>query len=109
MDIQYLLSRKQTADSLAPEVRQRYAQEYSRVVAQLADYVHLIPHWDEEVNDEVLRRTLWDMSARYSQHGPYIEWISSGFIPEVDESWRTRDQARFVRAVMVARQQINNV
>lgn len=110
-EIQTLLSRKQTADSLAPEIRQKYAKSYNEVVANIACYGldHSLPNWDYEVNSEILSITLKEMAKKYENKKPYVEWMCQSLIPEVDESFRERDQGRFEKCIQVARKQIGNV
>jgi len=110
-EIQTLLTRKAKADALPPEIRQKYAENYNRVVADLAHYGldHQLPHWDEEVNSLVLSITLWDMGQKYPNKKPYVEWMCAAMIPEVDESFRARDQVRFERCIQTTRKQLGNV
>jgi len=110
-EIQTLITRKQKADALAPEIRQKYAEKYNQVVAELAHYGldHSLPHWDEEVNSLILLITFWDMGQKYLSKGPYVEWMCAAMIPEVDESFQARDQSRFERCTQTARKQLGNV
>lgn len=110
-EIQALLSRKQKADSLAPEIRQKYAESYNQVVGDLAKYGldHSLPAWDYEVNSEILWIVFQEMGNKYENKKPYIEWMCQRLIPEVDESFKVRDQGRFEKCIQVARKQINNV
>jgi len=109
--IQALLTRKSKADSLPPEIRQKYAEGYNRVITEIArfGFDHQLPNWDEEVNSLILSITLWDMGQKYDHKKPYIEWMCQGLIPEVDESFRVRDQGRFYQCIQVARKQLGNV
>lgn len=109
--IQQLLARKAKADALPPEIRQKYADEYLDIILELAKHavVHSLPAWDEEVNSVVLRVMLNDMGKKYDHKKPYVEWMCQRLIPEVDESFRVRDQDRFTKCIQVASKQIRNV
>jgi hypothetical protein len=109
--IQQLLARKAKADALSPEIRQKYADEYLDIVLELAKHavVHSLPAWDEDVNSVIVRVLFWEMGKKYDHKKPYIEWMCQRLIPEVDESFRVRDQDRFVRCIQVASKQIGNV
>jgi len=110
-EIQALLTSKATADALPLEIRQKYAEKYNWVVAGIVQYglSYPLPNWDEEVNSEILRYTLWDMSQKYAHKKPYIEWMCQSCIPEVDVSFMERDQGRFYKCIQVARKQLGNV
>lgn len=111
LQITALLARKAKADALPPEIRKKYADDYLNIVLELAKHavVHSLPAWDEEVNSVVLGVMLWDMGKKYDHKKPYVEWMCQRLIPEVDESFRTRDQARFYQCIQVASKQIGNV
>ena len=110
-EIQQLLARKSKAEAQPPEIRQQYADYYNLIVSKIVEYAidHPLPTWDFEINSEILSVTLLEMSAKYENKKPYIEWMCGQLIPEVDVSFTTRNQARFVRCIHVARQQIGNV
>ncbi len=110
-EILTLIARKTKADALSLEIRQKYAKSYNEVVADLAKYGldHSLPMWDYEVNSEILSITLRDMSQKYENKKPYVEWMCQSLIPEVDESFRYKDQGRFEKCIQVARKQIGNV
>lgn len=110
-EIQYLLNRKATADALPPEIRQKYADEYLTIVLDLAKHavVHSLPAWDEEINSVILRQMFLEMGKKYDHKKPYVEWMCQRLIPEVDESFRARDQGRFVKCIQVASREIGNV
>ena len=99
-DIQTLLTRKQTADSLAPEIRSKYAKEYQILVSQIARYGidHSLPAWDFEVNSDILSVLLQEIAPKCQQE-KYVEWMCQSLIPEIDVSFRERDQGRFERCV----------
>ena len=96
-EIQTLLTRKQTADSLSLEIRKRYAKEYQILISQLARYGidHPLPAWDHEVNIEIISILLSEIAGKTID----TEWID-----EIDVSFRERDQGRFERYVRVARE-----
>ena len=111
LEIQALLTRKSKADALTPEIRSKYAESYRDIVFELAKYAvdHLLPNWDEEVNSVILDTFFRLMGQKYDHKKPYIEWMCQSLIPEVDESFRVQDQARFYKCIQVASKQIGNV
>ena len=110
-NIHQLLARKAKADALPPETKQEFAEHYKLLVSQIVKYSmdHPLPTWDEEVNSEILSIIIMEMAGKYEHKKPYVEWMCKSFIPEVDESFRTSDQARFEKCIQAARQQIRNV
>jgi len=98
-EIQTLLTRKQTADALPPEIRQKYAKEYQLLISQIAQYgiSNPLPAWDTEVNMEILTKILQEIDRKHGQDG--VERICLAMVPEIDLSFRERDQGRFERWV----------
>lgn len=109
--IQTLLTRKAKADALPPEIRKKYAEDYNRIVSEIVQYglTRELQAWDDQINSEILSLTLRDMASKYEHKKPYVEWMCQGLIPEVDESFKERDQGRFFKCIQVARAQLNNV
>lgn len=109
--IQALLTRKAKADALSPEIRQKYAEDYQNIVFELAKHAvsYSLPTWDEQVNSVIVRSIFRIMGQKYDHKKPYIEWMCQSLIPEVDESFRVQDQARFFKCIQVARKQLGNV
>ena len=109
--IKQLLTRKAKADALSPEIRQKYAEDYQNIVFELAKYavINSLPAWDEDVNSVIVSSLFRIMSGKYDHKKPYIEWMCQKLIPEVDESFKTKDQERFFKCIQVASQQIRNV
>jgi len=107
-NIQTLLIRKQTADSLPPEIRSKYAEEYQLLISQIANYGldHSLPAWDTEVNMEILSITLREIAGKYGHNG--VDRMCSEMVPDVDVSFRERDRVRFGRLVRVARERMEN-
>ena len=110
-EIQALLTSKATADALSPEIRQKHAERYNQIIADIANYglSNPLPTWDEQVNSLILSITFWDMGQKYVTKKPYVEWMCAAMIPEVDESFQAKDQGRFERCIQVARKQLGNV
>ena len=107
--IQTLLTRKQTADALSPEIRQKYAKEYQLLISQIANYGlnHSLPAWDTEVNMEILSQILQEIDRKHGQDG--VERICLAMVPEIDLSFRERDQVRIERWIGVAKKQLESV
>jgi len=109
--IQQLLARKAKADALSPEIRLKYADEYNQIVAQIVEYglTYPLPTWDYDINSEILSITLKDIARIYEDKKPYVEWMCKSMVPDIDVSFREKDQERFHKLIQVARQQIRNV
>lgn len=111
--IQYLLARKQKADSLPSEVRLQYAEEYAKIVFELAMYAmdHPMPYWDEIVNDAVLQFVLRIFAEKYEpqENRPFVSWVFDQAVNEIDASYHTRDQARFFKAIQMVRGQLMKI
>ena len=109
--IQQLLTRKATADALPPEIRSKYLEEYNQVISQIVEYGlnYPLPTWDYDINSEILSITLREIASKYENKKPYVEWMCQSLVPEIDVSFRERDQNRFHKCIQTARQQIRNV
>ena len=108
-----LLSRKQKADSLPPEVRARFADEYNKIVTELTKYAidHQLPAWDEQINSEIVTVIFRAMAKEYDDPAQRntVSQILAEFEPEINESFRTQDQPRFYQAVSAARDKLKNI
>jgi len=124
--IQGLLAHKAKADALPAETKLKYVEAYNQVVAGIAghylDFLMLdnfnfvntpdidpLITWDYEINSEILSITLKDMAQKYENKKAYVEWMCKSLIPEVDVSFREKDQGRFGKCIQAAMQQIKNV
>lgn len=124
-EIQALLARKAKADALSAETKLKYAEAYNQIVTEIVrhyldylmqDRLHFagIPDldplpWDYEINSEILSITLTDMAQKYENKKAYVEWMCKSLIPEIDVSFREKDQGRFGKCIQAAMQQIRNV
>lgn len=111
--IQYLLARKQKADSLPAEVRTQFAEEYANIVFELAMYAmaHPMPYWDEIVNDAVLQMVLRAFAEKYEpqENRPFVSWMFDQAVNEIDVSYHTRDQVRLFNCIQGVRMQLGKV
>jgi len=124
-EIKILLARKATADAQTESVRKQYADYYNLIVSKIArlyldylmqDKLHFvdIPDayplvWDYDINSEILSITLKSMAVKYEDKKAYIEWMCKTLIPEVDISFKNKDQTRFGKCIQMAMQQIVKV
>ncbi len=110
-EIQQLLTRKAKADALPPETKLQFAEHYKLLVSQIVEYGlnHPLPTWDYDINSEILSITLREIAKIYENKKPYVEWMCKSMVPEIDVSFREKDQERFHKLIQAARQQIRNV
>jgi len=111
--IQYLLARKQKADSLPPEIRNQYKDDYSQIVFEIAKYAitNLLPYWDEQVNDVILESLLRAMAQKYEiyENRPFVSWVFDQVVSEIDASYHFKDQARFFNCIQNAGMQLKKL
>lgn len=110
-EIQALLIRKAKADAQSPEIRKQYANYYNQIIAKVVEYGlnNPLPTWDYDINSEILSITLKDMAKKWEHKKPYVEWMCQSLLPDIDASFKERDQKRFSNCIQLARQQLKNV
>lgn len=111
--IQILLVRKQKADALPVEIRNKYAEEYNRIIAELAQcgLSYPLPVWDEQINSEILSIIFRDMAQKYEmpQHKPFVNWIHDQVIHEIDASFGAMDPERLFICIQTVNMQLSKI